>query len=147
MEEWKKPEKGNAGTRERREKETEGGEKESRGMRLSNIAGENYVPPKEASPAYAPGEKTVEACEGGKPGEKKARIMRRANIAGECYVSPEEASPAYAPNEETAEARRGRKKISQREARILERSNIAGESFEIPVETKEPGKKDTDVSR
>lgn len=103
MEKRKKPESGDAGAHERRGKgEMTGSEREDREMRRANIAGESYVPPGEASPAYAPGDVTPEAPGRQEKGEmtareKEARMMRRANIAGESYETPAKKADLNAP--------------------------------------------------
>lgn len=94
MNEWKKPERGDASARKRREPggKTES-EKEAAQIRRANIAGEEYVSPREASPAYAPADEIMEATrlmEKGEPtgSDEEIRMRRRANIAGESYEMP-----------------------------------------------------------
>jgi hypothetical protein len=86
MEKLKKTESGDADARERREKgEMTGDERADRELRRANIAGEYYVPPGEASPAYAPGT------------GQESRMARRANLAGESYGPPAEKAELHKP--------------------------------------------------
>lgn len=103
MEKWKKPESDDAGARERQKKgEMTGDERDDRELRRANLAGESYVPPEEASPAYAPGEEIIGAPGRREKGEmtareKEARMMRRANLAGESYETPAKKADPNAP--------------------------------------------------
>ena len=103
MEKSKKPESGDASARELREKgEMTGDERDDRESRRANLAGESYVPPGEASPAYAPGDEITEATrmmEKGEPtgSEKEIRMMRRANLAGESYETPAKKAELHPP--------------------------------------------------